>query len=84
MLQDEACQLARADHAALHDWIGATPAAHKGYRPREIDCLVDYYWHLNSLIHRCEDGYPSTRGYAATLSEEALKHWAQNAKHHTN
>jgi hypothetical protein len=84
MLQDEACQLARAERVTLHTWITATPAARKGHRPPQINCLVDYYWHLDSLLHRCEDGYSSTHGYAATLSEEALKHWHQNATRHTN
>jgi hypothetical protein len=84
LLQDEACQLARAEHSTLAAWIKATPAAQKGYRSREIDGLVDYYWHLDSLLHRCEDGYSSAHGYAAMLSEEALKQWDQNATRHAN
>jgi hypothetical protein len=84
MLQDEACQLARAEHSTLHTWIGATPAARKNYRPPEIDRLVDYYWHLNSLLLHCQNGYSSGHGYAPTLSQEAVKQWGQNAKHATN
>lgn len=80
MLKDEAYQLAKAENSTLYAWIGATPAAQKSYRPREIENLVEYYWHLNFLIHRCERDYSSAHGYAATLSEEALKRWAQNAK----
>jgi hypothetical protein len=84
MLQAEACQLARADHVTLATWIGATPAAQKGHRSPEIHGLVDYYWHLDSLLHRCADGFSSAHGYAATLSEEALKHWGQNAHRSAN
>jgi hypothetical protein len=80
MLQEEAYQLARAENSTLHAWIGATPDAQKKYRPRAMENLVEYYCHLNFLIHRCEKGYPSAHGYAATLSEEALKQWGQNAK----
>lgn len=80
MLKDEAYQLAKAENSTLYAWMEATPAAQKKYRSREIENLVDYYWHLNYLIHRCERGYSSAHGYAATLSEEALKQWAQNAK----
>jgi hypothetical protein len=80
MLKDEAYQLAKAEHSTLFAWIKASPAVRQTYRPREIENLVDYYWHLDFLIHRCETGYPSTYGYAATLSEEALKQWGQNAK----
>ena len=79
MLKDEAYQLAKAEYSTLYAWIGATPAAQQRYRPREIENLVEYYWHLNFLIHRCERDYSSNHGYAATLSEEALKQWAQNA-----
>jgi len=80
MLLDEAWQLARAEHAALAAWIKATPAARKNYRPREIARLVDYYWHLDFLIHRCQNGYSTAHGYAATLSEQALKQWDENAR----
>lgn len=80
MLKDEAYQLAKAENSTLHAWIEATPAMQNKYRPREIENLMDYYWHLNSLIHRCEKGYSSAHGYAATLSEQALKQWAQNSK----
>jgi hypothetical protein len=80
MLLAEALQLAGAEHATLAAWIAATPAARKGHRPPEINGLVDYYWHLDALLHRCQDGYSSAHGYAATLSEEALKHWSQNAR----
>jgi hypothetical protein len=80
MLKDEAYQLAKAENSMLYTWIGATPAAQKNYRPPEVANLVEYYSHLNFLILRCERGYASAQGYAATLSEEALKQWAQNAK----
>lgn len=81
MLQDEACQLGRAEHSTLAAWINATPAIRRNYRPPEIHGLVDYYWHLDALLHRCQDGYASARGYAATLSEEALKQWGENSRH---
>lgn len=80
MLKDEAYQLAKAEYSTLDAWIGATPAAQKIHRSREIENLLEYYWHLDFLIHRCERGYPSAHGYAATLSEAALKQWGQNAK----
>ena len=82
LLQDEACELARAERAALHAWIAATPAARKHYRSREIDKLVDYYWHLDLLLHHCETGSSPSHGYAAVLSEAAVKHWDQNARRH--
>jgi hypothetical protein len=81
MLLDEAWQLARVEHATLHAWIAATPAAQRNYRRRELEKLVEYYWHLDVLINRCESGHSSTHGYAAMLSEQALKHWEQNEKH---
>lgn len=80
MLKSEAYPLAKAEYSILDDWIRATPAAQKSYRPREIENLRDYYWHLDFLIHRCERSHISTHGYAATLSEQALKQWAQNAE----
>jgi hypothetical protein len=80
MLKSEAYPLARAEYSILHAWISVTPAAQKNYRPRGIANLMDYYWHLDFLIHRCESGHSSAHGYAATLSEQALKQWAQNAK----
>jgi hypothetical protein len=78
MLKDEAYQLAKAEYSTLYAWIEATPAAQKNHRPREIENFVEYYYHLNFLICRCERGYPSTHGYAATLSEQALKQWDLN------
>ena len=80
MLKAEAYPLAKAEYSILHAWIRVTPAAQKNYRPREIENLMDYYWHLDFLIHRCESGHSSTHGYAATLSEQALTQWAQNEK----
>lgn len=80
MLIEEALQLAGAEHSALAAWIRATPAARRNYRPREIDKLVEYYWHLDLLLDRCESGSLSTHGYAAMLSEQAVKHWEQNAR----
>lgn len=80
MLKDEASELAKAEYSILHAWRAATPTAQKNHRPREIENLVEYYWHLNFLIQSCERGFSSSHGYAATLSEQALKQWAQNAK----
>jgi hypothetical protein len=75
LLKDEAYQLAKAENSTFCTWIWSTPAAQKKYRPREIENRVEYYWHLNFLIHRCERAYASAHGHAATLSEEALKQW---------
>jgi hypothetical protein len=82
MLLDEALQLARTEHSTLSAWIRATPAARRNYRPREIDKLVEYYWHLDFLLHHCENGSSPSHGYAAMLSEQAVKQWDQNAKRH--
>jgi hypothetical protein len=84
LLLDEAWTLARAEHAMLAAWIKATPAARKNYRPREIDSLIEYYYHLDLLLHRCQDGYSSAHGYAALLSEQAMKQWDQNAQRPAN
>jgi len=80
LLLEDAWQLAREEHAALAAWIKVTPAARKNYRPREIDRLVDYYWHLDLLLRHCEDGYSTTHGYAGLLSEQAVKQWNENAR----